>query len=102
MIHRGAGVARAVVVLLPFFVPVAGCHTIEGSYGVPPFFEVYDSPSSVREAVGREYYFRPLFSYETSTGKGTLTVADGKLIVLSEKGELLVAPAAPDGPRGTP
>lgn len=33
---------------------------------------------------------------ERSTGKGTVTMADGKLIVLSEKGELLVALASPD------
>lgn len=30
-------------------------------------------------------------------GKGTLLLADGKLIVLSQKGELLVAPASPEG-----
>jgi len=34
---------------------------------------------------------------EPSTGRCTVTVADGKLIVLSEKGELLVSPATPDG-----
>ena len=32
---------------------------------------------------------------ERVSGKGTLTMADGKLIVLSERGELLVAPATP-------
>jgi outer membrane protein assembly factor BamB len=31
------------------------------------------------------------------SGKGALMMADGKLIVLSEKGELLVAPASPAG-----
>ena len=32
---------------------------------------------------------------ERSVGKGSLTIADGKLIVLSEKGELMVAEATP-------
>jgi hypothetical protein len=30
-------------------------------------------------------------------GCGTLMIADGKLIVLSDEGELIVAPASPDG-----
>lgn len=34
---------------------------------------------------------------EASVGAGSLTAADGKLIVLSERGELLIAPASPDG-----
>ena len=34
---------------------------------------------------------------EKATGKGSLVLADGKLIVLGEKGELMVAPASPDG-----
>jgi outer membrane protein assembly factor BamB len=34
---------------------------------------------------------------EASIGSGALTAADGKLIVLSEKGELMVALASPDG-----
>ena len=34
---------------------------------------------------------------EKSTGKGSLMLADGKLIVLGEKGGLMVAPASPDG-----
>ncbi len=34
---------------------------------------------------------------EKSTGTGSVTAADGKLIVLSEKGELLIAPADPAG-----
>lgn len=34
---------------------------------------------------------------EPSPGKGSLMLADGKLIVLGERGELMVAPASPDG-----
>jgi outer membrane protein assembly factor BamB len=34
---------------------------------------------------------------EDSLGKGSLMMADGKLIVLSEKGKLVIAPASPDG-----
>jgi len=33
----------------------------------------------------------------TGVGLGSLMIADGKLIVLSDRGELLVAPASPDG-----
>jgi outer membrane protein assembly factor BamB len=33
---------------------------------------------------------------DESTGKGSLMMADGKLIVLSEKGELMIAEASPD------
>jgi len=34
---------------------------------------------------------------ESGLGKGTLMLADGKLIVLSEKGKLVIAKASPDG-----
>ena len=34
---------------------------------------------------------------EGSLGKGSLMMADGKLIVLSDKGKLVIAPASPDG-----
>ena len=34
---------------------------------------------------------------EKSVGKGSLMLADGKLIVLSEQGELMIAPATPEG-----
>jgi outer membrane protein assembly factor BamB len=34
---------------------------------------------------------------EKVLGKGTLTIVDGKLLLLSEKGELLVAPPTPQG-----
>jgi len=34
---------------------------------------------------------------EGGLGKGTVMLADGKLIVLSEKGKLVIAPASPDG-----
>jgi len=34
---------------------------------------------------------------EKSVGKGSLLIADGKLIVLSDKGELMVADPSPEG-----
>jgi outer membrane protein assembly factor BamB len=34
---------------------------------------------------------------EPSMGQGGIAMADGKLIILSEKGELVIAPATPDG-----
>ena len=34
---------------------------------------------------------------EGGLGKGTVMLADGKLILLSEKGKLVIAPASPDG-----
>ena len=34
---------------------------------------------------------------EDGLGKGTVMLADGKLILLSEKGKLVIAPASPDG-----
>jgi outer membrane protein assembly factor BamB len=34
---------------------------------------------------------------QADLGEGSLIIADGKLIVLSEKGELSIAPASPDG-----
>ena len=34
---------------------------------------------------------------EGGLGKGSLMLADGKLIILSEKGKLVIAPASPDG-----
>ena len=34
---------------------------------------------------------------EGGLGKGTVMLADGKLIILSEKGKLVIAPATPDG-----
>jgi len=34
---------------------------------------------------------------EASLGMGTVMLADGKLILLSEKGKLVIAPASPDG-----
>ncbi len=52
---------------------LSACRTIEGTYGVPPFYEVYDTPSSTDARVGKEVYVRPLFSYER-WGRG-----DGKI-----------------------
>lgn len=50
---------------------LAGCRTIEGTWGVPPFFEVYDTPSSVGSEAGHEYFFRPLGSYEDLESSST-------------------------------
>jgi len=52
-----------------------------------------DSPAlkCIEYAAGNEKWSRPGF------GAGSLIIADGKLIVLSEKGELSVARASPDG-----
>jgi len=47
-----------------------GCRTIEGTWGVPPFYETYDTPSSVGSGTGTETFFRPLGSYENLTGMG--------------------------------
>ncbi len=58
------------VALALFVLSVSGCRTIEGTYGVPPFYEEYPSPSSPEAATGREVYYRPLFSYERSLPLG--------------------------------
>ena len=42
-------------------------------------------------ATGDEKWAKP------GLGKGSLIAADGKLVVLSEQGELVIAPASPDG-----
>ena len=42
----------------------SSCRSVEGTRGLPPLFEIYDSPSlETRDAI-RETYVRPLFSYE--------------------------------------
>ncbi len=61
------------LVLLSCGIHLGACRTIEGTYGVPPFYEVYDTPSSIDARVGKEVYVRPLFSYE-KWGRG-----DGKI-----------------------
>jgi hypothetical protein len=45
----------------------SSCRTIEGTRGLPPFYEVYDTPSSVGSEAGSETFFRPLGSYERLT-----------------------------------
>ena len=47
-----------------------GCRTIEGTWGVPPVYEAYDTPSSVGAGTGTETFFRPFGSYENLTGMG--------------------------------
>jgi hypothetical protein len=45
--------------------------TIEGTRGVPPFFELYPTPSSEGVARGREMVFRPLGSFEIQEPEGS-------------------------------
>jgi hypothetical protein len=42
---------------------LAGCRTIEGTWGVPPFYEVYPTPSSPG-VEGTEVYYRPFLGHE--------------------------------------
>ena len=44
--------------------PLVSCHTIDDTYGLPPFYEVYPRPSSVEVRDGGETFVRPLFSLE--------------------------------------
>ncbi len=55
---------RAALLLSTGAFALVGCRTIEGTHGVPPFYEVYDTPSSVGSERGEEVFFRPLGSYE--------------------------------------
>ncbi len=68
MIYKSPGTtpARRVITCLAALLTLAlsGCRTPEGTWGVPPVFEVYDTPSSVGSEHGHEYFFRPLGSYE--------------------------------------
>jgi hypothetical protein len=59
-IAPGQGIAAAA--LVGFLV---GCRTIEATRGVPPFYEVYDTPSSIGSVAGAETFFRPLGSFES-------------------------------------
>src|SRR5262249_1180927 len=43
---------------------LSGCKTIDGTWGVPPFFEVYPTPSSIGSKEGTETFFRPFGSHE--------------------------------------
>lgn len=58
-----AAAASAVVFILAIG---GGCRTIEGTRGIPPFYEVYESPSSFGAWTGTETMIRPLSSYEES------------------------------------
>ena len=51
---------------------LSACKSVEPTHGLPPFFEVYETPSSTtargsqgEEAPGSEWYLRPLFSVES-------------------------------------
>ena len=48
-----------------------GCRTIEGTTGIPPFYERYPTPSSVSTREGSEVFFRPLGSLEHSEHETT-------------------------------
>lgn len=61
---RGSAKVLARLAVVSFILHVCACRSIEGTYGVPPFYEVYDSPTSVDAQVGEEVYVRPFFSYE--------------------------------------
>lgn len=54
---------RTGVVLL---LVVPGCRTIEGTTGIPPFYEYYPTPSSIATTEGSETFFRPFGSLEHS------------------------------------
>lgn len=47
------------------FILLAGCRTIDGTWGVPPFHEVYPTPSSMESDRGVETFFRPFGSHES-------------------------------------
>lgn len=59
--------ARRWVLAVSACVPAAlsGCRSIEGTYGVPPFYEVYDTPSTFGSGPGTDTWVRPLFGYES-------------------------------------
>jgi hypothetical protein len=46
-------------------VVAAGCKTIDGTTGFPPFYEVYPTPSSLVDEPGREVLVRPLYALES-------------------------------------
>ena len=66
MTRSGHGLWIAVLAPVLLTLLLVSCETIDGTRGVPPFYEVYPTPSSYREAVGSETYYRPFFSSETS------------------------------------
>ncbi len=54
----------------------AGCETIDGTYGLPPFYEVYDSPSTFDAGPGVETWVRPFFGLESAlSGNRRLRIA---------------------------
>jgi outer membrane protein assembly factor BamB len=60
-------------------------------YGLDGDFTESASLKCVEFATGKEKWSQADF------GPGSLIIADGKLVMLNEKGELSIAPAAPDG-----
>jgi hypothetical protein len=63
-VPAGAAPLFALALLL-----LAGCRTIEGTYGVPPFYEVYPSTSTLGAGAGKETYYRPFTAVERSSAR---------------------------------
>jgi len=50
---------------------LVSCKTIDGTHGLPPFYEVYPSPSTVAEEDGEEVWVRPFYGHEVTGPKSS-------------------------------